>query len=326
MAPTPGQELAAAEQQVQENEIVKRSHLSRYLGAFGVGVVAALGVGTVAWGYFNRNEQPVTTGPAQELVKPDDGVLRVATWNMNRNAASHINQIKKLMRSEDVLVMQEVTRDDDKAISESLSSEYYVTYKLADAKQKPLSGGLGNMIITTRKPEKVESKRIDGGSMQDTYGKTTTGVVDDLSQGDLSLPAARKGLLENRSILSVTTKAIGAMSVRFITTHIAASPYRVHESQMRVVLKYAEEAKEPGIPVVLCADLNEKDPERVIVPFGMQGYITREVTQPTTTSGYAIDYCTYYPAGKLGLMRTQVIPGYVTDHKLVEGVVALAPA
>ncbi len=44
-------------------------------------------------GYLNREDPPIIKGPADELPRPDDGVLRVVSWNMHREAAEHLPEL-----------------------------------------------------------------------------------------------------------------------------------------------------------------------------------------------------------------------------------------
>lgn len=260
--------------------------------------------------------------PAIVLPYGDDGVLRVATWNMARDASSHLSDIDKVMTKYrlDAFMLQEVTGLDSTVIANAFGDKWSVTYQKADLRQTPTDLGLGDMIITVKKPISEDSKLIAGNSSADAFVKTIGGAQQDILSADTTLRNAREGLQEGRVILSKTVRALGNMNIRFITTHIGSSTPspEAHDQQMADLLKYESKTETKGEPTILCGDLNE-GVATTITTFAENKMITRETSDPTTIDGKTTDYCIYRSWGKLGLMHTRVLKGYQTDHRIVYG-------
>ncbi|MDB5171076.1 MAG: hypothetical protein JWO35_770 [Candidatus Saccharibacteria bacterium] len=304
-----------------EHERSNRDWMSMLKGV-ALGALATVASGIAVGLLLDREGHIVERAPAVALPYGDDGVLRVATWNMHREAAKHLNEINVVMIKNklDAFMLQEVTGQDAEVIGEAFKHKWSVTYEMADARQKPTDFGLGNMIITVKKPVSADSKHIAGNSLPDAFVKTIGGAQEDILSGNTSLTNAREGLQEGRVILSKTVQALGNMNIQFITTHLGSSSPspEVHDQQMADLLKFVSDTKKKGQPTILCGDLNQ-GVATTVTAFAEVGMITREAAQPTTIDGGTTDYCIYRAGGKLGLMRTKVLKGFQTDHKVLYG-------
>ncbi len=306
--------------------------------ALTTGILAAGGT-LAAAGLLNRNEPVNTSGPAKEQPRVSDGQVRVATYNVARDGLNQLANIRLLMRQErlDALMLQEVTTSDSRQIQQSLKQDnLYVSYKLADGRQKPQDGGLGDMIITPTKQYGAYARIMEGDSSSVSVTKTAAGAVSDVSHGisesiatitapRISFNRAKRGLTENREVMFVKTKIDGGTEVQLMDTHIAAGPAAEHQQQLNEVLHYAASVATKSIPVIFCGDFNQTPNQKAtngdqIVPaFSYRGFLTGS-TKAVSTIGQPgnpasrIDYCFVHSTSQLGMPTSWVVPGIHSDH------------
>ncbi len=326
---------------MERSERPERHRARNFAGVLLTGAVFAGGALTVA-GFLNRNEPVNTSGPAKEQPRVSDSQVRVATYNVARDGLNQLANIRLLMRQErlDALMLQEVTTSDSRQIQQTLKQDnLYVSYKLADGRQKPQDGGLGDMIITPTKQYDAYARIMEGDSSSLSLTKTAAGAASDIGHGisesiatitapSINFKQAKRGLTENREIMFVKTKIDGGTEVQLINTHIAAGPAAEHQQQLSTVLQYAASAATKDIPVIFCGDFNQTPTQmtpnigQIVPAFGDRGFLTGS-TKAVSTIGQPgnpasrIDYCFVHSTSQLGMPTSWTVPGIRSDHRPV---------
>jgi len=287
---------------LMERQIVQaeRGGLARKLRRWGtLGSLALTGLVNGGWHHLDGkagNLQHIE--PALESIQRIDNQLNIVSFNVHGRAYSRSTELVKLFEGNDLdaLLLQEVRQNDVEPLSAAFYNKHLV-YVLADGKQDAASGGLGNMIITSQRPEEISTRSFSGNSLGDTILRSARGIANDvkkqLSGEGGGLRNFRAGLQEDRAAVAVTIKARvrdELKDIRIITSHISPSHQSSHQRQFPQLMDYVKENTKDNQVTVVCADLNVR-PDKVQPEMEPLGYSTKRTGPTSLTTGKVIDYC-----------------------------------